>query len=237
MALAQAAKYATTNGDSRTAQHAIDLICEIGSAIADLDNEFAPIPAAVLDETAQILDRVADKIEKDGWSVCPCGQPVGWGPQRVHDDVGGQPGARTARRGTGVRHGPARAVAGQVAVPQARPPTRPPRGCELGEAGSGRLWWAIVVGVCDQQGRRGGPAHHRLTWPRDSSPVSGSKRGRKGHATRVRARLSRPRRRPGRVGIRVQLPGGEQSRLGGDLDLMESSSTFHVDHTWPDSED
>jgi hypothetical protein len=77
MALAQAAKYATTNGDSRTAQHAIDLICEIGSAIADLDNELAPVPAAVLDETAQILDRVADKIEKEGWRVCPCGEDHG----------------------------------------------------------------------------------------------------------------------------------------------------------------
>ncbi|MFF3159481.1 hypothetical protein [Streptomyces sp. NPDC057910] len=77
MALAQAAKYATSNGDSRTAQHAIDLICEIGSAIADLDNELAPVPAAVLDETAQILDRVADKIEKDGWSFCPCGEDHG----------------------------------------------------------------------------------------------------------------------------------------------------------------
>ncbi|MFI5748902.1 hypothetical protein ACIBBE_23905 [Streptomyces sp. NPDC051644] len=77
MALAQAAKYATSNGDSRTAQHAIDLICEIGSAIADLDSELAPVPAAVLDETAQILDRVADKIEKEGWSVCPCGEDHG----------------------------------------------------------------------------------------------------------------------------------------------------------------
>ncbi|MFJ7275531.1 hypothetical protein [Kitasatospora sp. NPDC098663] len=77
MALAQAAKYATSNGDSRTAQHAIDLICELGSAIAELDRDLAPVPAAVLDETVQILERVANKIEKDGWSVCPCGEDHG----------------------------------------------------------------------------------------------------------------------------------------------------------------
>jgi hypothetical protein len=77
MALAQAAKYATSNGDSRTAQHAIDLICEIGAAIAELDSALAPIPAGVLDETAQILEHVAKKIEKDGWSVCPCGEDHG----------------------------------------------------------------------------------------------------------------------------------------------------------------
>ncbi|MDG4859042.1 hypothetical protein P8605_12905 [Streptomyces sp. T-3] len=77
MALAQAAKYATSNGDSRTAQHAIDLICEIGAAIAELDSGLAPIPAGVLDETAKILEHVASKIEKDGWSVCPCGEDHG----------------------------------------------------------------------------------------------------------------------------------------------------------------
>lgn len=66
MALAQAAKYATTNGDSPTGQHAIDLICEIGDAITEPDRPLALIPAGVLDETAQILDRVAPKIEKDG---------------------------------------------------------------------------------------------------------------------------------------------------------------------------
>lgn len=93
MALAQAAKYATTNGDSRTAQHAIDLICEIGSAIAELDQALAPIPAGVLDETAQILEHVAQKIEKDGWSVCPCGEEHGQGradaavPAVMRDDA------------------------------------------------------------------------------------------------------------------------------------------------------
>ncbi|MGW6262492.1 hypothetical protein [Streptomyces sp. NPDC055085] len=77
MALAQAAKYAASNGDLRTAQHAIDLICEIGAAIAEPDSALAPVPAAVLDESAQILDHVADRIGKDGWSVCPCGEEHG----------------------------------------------------------------------------------------------------------------------------------------------------------------
>ncbi|GAA2474093.1 hypothetical protein ACFPFX_12425 [Streptomyces mauvecolor] len=76
MALTQAAKYATSNGDTRTAQHAIDLICEIGAAIADPDPAIAPIPAGVLDETVQVLERVAQKIE-GGWSVCPCGEDHG----------------------------------------------------------------------------------------------------------------------------------------------------------------
>ncbi|MFW6724210.1 hypothetical protein ACHZ98_29480 [Streptomyces sp. MAR4 CNY-716] len=77
MALAQAAKYATSNGDPRAAQHAIDLICEIGAAIAEPDRDHAPVPAGVLDETVQILERVAQKIEKDGWSICPCGEDHG----------------------------------------------------------------------------------------------------------------------------------------------------------------
>ncbi|MER6917064.1 hypothetical protein ABT354_35930 [Streptomyces sp. NPDC000594] len=94
MALAQAAKYATSNGDSRTAQHAIDLICEMGAAIAELDQPLAPIPAGVWDETAQILERVAQRIEKDWWSVCPCGEDHGQGrldakvPSVMRDDAG-----------------------------------------------------------------------------------------------------------------------------------------------------
>jgi hypothetical protein len=76
MALSQAAKYATSNGDSRTAQHAIDLVCEIGAAIAAPDPDVAPIPVGVLDETVQVLERVAQKIE-GGWSVCPCGEDHG----------------------------------------------------------------------------------------------------------------------------------------------------------------
>lgn len=78
MALAQAVKYASSNGDSRTVQHAVDLIFEIGLAIgADSKSDTAGLPVGLLDEASEILERVSDCIETDGWSVCPCGEDHG----------------------------------------------------------------------------------------------------------------------------------------------------------------
>ncbi|MFZ4284606.1 hypothetical protein [Streptomyces rhizosphaericola] len=78
MALAQAVKYASSNGDSRTVQHATDLIFEIGLAIgADSASDSAGVPLGLLDEAADIIEQVAARIETDGWSVCPCGEEHG----------------------------------------------------------------------------------------------------------------------------------------------------------------
>ncbi|WP_406300976.1 hypothetical protein OG948_59860 (plasmid) [Embleya sp. NBC_00888] len=78
MALTQALKYASTNGDSRTVQHAADLAFELGVAVgADPDRDRVDIPVGVLDEAADILDHVADRIESHGWSLCPCGDKHG----------------------------------------------------------------------------------------------------------------------------------------------------------------
>ncbi|MFF3959138.1 hypothetical protein ACFYY1_38990 [Streptomyces sp. NPDC001890] len=78
MALAQAVKYASSNGDSRTVQHATDLIFEIGLAIgADSASDSAGLPLGLLDEAADIIEQVAGHIETDGWSVCPCGEEHG----------------------------------------------------------------------------------------------------------------------------------------------------------------
>ncbi|MFI6112739.1 hypothetical protein [Kitasatospora sp. NPDC051164] len=78
MALSQAIKYASNNDDSRTVQHAGDLLFEIALAIgADPDSESADLPVGVLDETASILEHVAQHIEASGWSVCPCSEDHG----------------------------------------------------------------------------------------------------------------------------------------------------------------
>ncbi|MFB6904881.1 hypothetical protein ACFCWB_11510 [Streptomyces bacillaris] len=78
MALAPAVKYASSNGDSRTVQHATDLIFEIGLAIgADSASDSAGVPLGLLDEAADIIEQVAARIETDGWSVCPCGEEHG----------------------------------------------------------------------------------------------------------------------------------------------------------------
>ncbi|MFJ9521870.1 hypothetical protein ACIRPK_26900 [Kitasatospora sp. NPDC101801] len=75
MALAQVIKFASSNDDSRTVQHATDLVFEIGLAIgADAASDSAGLPVGVLDEAADLLDQVAGHIEADGWSVCPCGE-------------------------------------------------------------------------------------------------------------------------------------------------------------------
>ncbi|MCY0945682.1 hypothetical protein [Streptomyces antarcticus] len=80
MALSQAVKYAANNGDSRTVQHALDLIFELGLAIgADPDDNSVDIPVSVLDEAAQLIEHVASRIETGGWSLCPCGEDHGQG--------------------------------------------------------------------------------------------------------------------------------------------------------------
>ncbi|MEZ0092517.1 hypothetical protein [Streptacidiphilus sp. EB129] len=78
MALAQAAKYASSNGDTRSVQHALDLISELGMAVnADRDSDCMQVPVGLLDEAAEITDRAAQRIEADGWSSCPCGEDHG----------------------------------------------------------------------------------------------------------------------------------------------------------------
>ncbi|TJZ97134.1 hypothetical protein [Actinacidiphila oryziradicis] len=75
MALAQAAKYASGNGNQRITDHALDLITELGAATsADLDSPDMRVAVGVLDEAADILERVAARIETDGWSLCQCGE-------------------------------------------------------------------------------------------------------------------------------------------------------------------
>jgi hypothetical protein len=75
MALAQAAKYASGNGNQRIADHALDLITELGAAAtADLDSLDMRVAVGVLDEAADILDRVATRIEGGDWSLCQCGE-------------------------------------------------------------------------------------------------------------------------------------------------------------------
>ncbi|MFG3429372.1 hypothetical protein [Streptomyces californicus] len=78
MALAQAVKYASSNGDSRTVQHATDLIFEIVLAIGtDSASDSAGLPLGLLDEAAGIIEQVAGRIETEGWRVCPCGEEHG----------------------------------------------------------------------------------------------------------------------------------------------------------------
>ncbi|MFG2563050.1 hypothetical protein [Streptomyces sp. NPDC048496] len=94
MALAQAVKYAANNDDSRTVQHAADLIFELGLVIGDdPDSDDVQIPVGVLDETADTLEHVASHIETSGWSLCPCGEDHGQDqvdakvPERLRSDA------------------------------------------------------------------------------------------------------------------------------------------------------
>jgi hypothetical protein len=75
MAAAQAGKYASLNGDGRTAAQAMDLATELGAALAaDRVGEETEVPVGLLDELAQVVESVAGKIESEGWSICPCGK-------------------------------------------------------------------------------------------------------------------------------------------------------------------
>lgn len=73
-AAAQAGKCASLNDDGAAAAHLLDLATEIGAALVKRHADgAAEIPVGVLDELAGLVDTVADRIETDGWSICPCG--------------------------------------------------------------------------------------------------------------------------------------------------------------------
>jgi hypothetical protein len=74
-AASQAGKYAGLNGDGPAAAHLLDLVTEIGAALVRRHADgAADMPVGVLDELAHMVDSIADRIEADGWSICPCGE-------------------------------------------------------------------------------------------------------------------------------------------------------------------
>ncbi|SHL18978.1 hypothetical protein [Actinacidiphila paucisporea] len=74
MAAAQAGKYARLNGNGRVADQALDLATEIGAALSSTaaGDDDAELPVGVLTELAGITETVATRVERDGWSICPC---------------------------------------------------------------------------------------------------------------------------------------------------------------------
>lgn len=75
MAGAQAGKYAAANHDSRTAAHAMDLVTELGSAtVSASGGELVEVPVGVLDELADLVERVVGRVDVGEWSICPCGE-------------------------------------------------------------------------------------------------------------------------------------------------------------------
>jgi hypothetical protein len=78
MAASQADKYAGLNDDGAAAAHLLDLATEIGAALVDNHADgAAEVQVGVVDELAVLVDSVADRVEKDGWSICPCGEEHG----------------------------------------------------------------------------------------------------------------------------------------------------------------
>ncbi|WP_328914260.1 MULTISPECIES: hypothetical protein [unclassified Streptomyces] len=77
MAAAQAAKYARLNGNGRIADQALDLATEIEAALSSVSADGADLPVGVLTELAGITETVAVRVERDGWSICPCGEQHG----------------------------------------------------------------------------------------------------------------------------------------------------------------
>ncbi|MGW1374756.1 hypothetical protein ACWD6P_10865 [Streptomyces sp. NPDC002446] len=78
MAASQAGKYASLNGDGAAAARLLDLATEIGAALVKRHAEgAAEVPVGVLDELAELVDAVAERVETDGWSICPCGEVHG----------------------------------------------------------------------------------------------------------------------------------------------------------------
>ncbi|MDQ0908760.1 hypothetical protein QFZ22_004745 [Streptomyces canus] len=74
MAASQAGKYAGLNDDGAAAAHLLDLATEIGAALVRNHADGAvEISMGVLDELAELVDSVADRVETSGWSICPCG--------------------------------------------------------------------------------------------------------------------------------------------------------------------
>ncbi|MGI5259306.1 hypothetical protein [Streptomyces angustmyceticus] len=78
MAASQAGKYASLNDDSAVAAHLLDLATEIGAALVKRHADgVAEVPVGALDELAELVDSVADRVEADGWSICPCTEDHG----------------------------------------------------------------------------------------------------------------------------------------------------------------
>jgi hypothetical protein len=78
MAASQACKYASLNDDGAAAAHLLDLATEIGAALVQRHADgAADVPVGLLDELAELVDTVADRIEAEGWSICPCGEDHG----------------------------------------------------------------------------------------------------------------------------------------------------------------
>ncbi|UIX32054.1 hypothetical protein [Streptomyces sp. GQFP] len=76
MAGAQAGKYAAANRDSRSAAHVMDLVTELGSAtVSASGSELVEVPVGVLDELADLIERVLGRVDSGHWSICPCGVP------------------------------------------------------------------------------------------------------------------------------------------------------------------
>lgn len=78
-ALAQAVKFAVANHDERIADHAVDLVSELGAALRQVADGADAVTAAsgVFTEAASLLDEVAARLDGQGWSTCPCGQHHG----------------------------------------------------------------------------------------------------------------------------------------------------------------
>jgi hypothetical protein len=78
MTAVQVAKYARLNGHGRIADQALDLATEIGAALSSVTaGEDPEVPVGVLTELAAITETVALRVERDGWSICPCGEEHG----------------------------------------------------------------------------------------------------------------------------------------------------------------
>lgn len=78
MAASQAAKYAGLNSGGAAAAHLLDLATEIGAALVKHHEGGAvDVEVGVLDELAGLVDEGADRVEAEGWSICPCGEEHG----------------------------------------------------------------------------------------------------------------------------------------------------------------
>jgi hypothetical protein len=75
MAAAQAAKYARLNGNGRLADQALDLATEIGAALSDTAAGDEPgVQVGTLTELVDVTEAVSLRVEREGWSICPCGE-------------------------------------------------------------------------------------------------------------------------------------------------------------------
>jgi hypothetical protein len=82
-ALGQVAKFATANQDKRIADHAADLVTELGAALREMPEGDDAVTAAtgVFAEAGTLLDDVAARMDSRFWSTCPCGQQHGQSEQ------------------------------------------------------------------------------------------------------------------------------------------------------------